>query len=604
MRFTIIIAVAIVVAGAIAGAVVGLLGQRSPAPDDTIERTITAAQQGDAEAQFALAGMYRSGDRVTQNLAEASTWYRNAAEQGHAQARNALGLMYAEGLGVAKDFGNALKWFRLAAEQGEPSAQANMGEMYREAKGVSYNLERAYMWYSLAAEQGHQGGAANRQLIAKRLAAPRISNAEALLQEWKREHLEAAGVATLGAEPEEAEARRAPRDANEYSEADDVGEKIAALQPAAEQGDADAQFRLGTLHHGGRPVPRDGIAAIDWIDEAQGRKKEEYVEALKWYELAAAQDHVRGVFYLGIMHWMGLGTDRDFTRAFELVRQSAERNLPLAQNILGRMYMQGHGVERDMTEAATWLRRAADQGLAEAQNTLATLYVEGAGVPKDQAKALGLYEKAARQGHALAMVNTGTFYAINKRDFIRAYMWDFLAAEHGHEVGERDIKTLATMMTGAQIRQAKRLAREVRKELPTFTRATSARRSTPSESGAEGREQYLAAAEQGDPEAQVAHGDLMYGGGKGVAPDFEAAAIWYRKAAEQNHATAQVRLARLYLYGQGVPTDRVQAYMWAFLAAAQGDTAAQQDLSSITTGMSLDDVEEAKQLARQWRRNH
>src|SRR4030095_4613196 len=52
------------------------------------------------------------------------------------------------------------------------------------------------------------------------------------------------------------------------------------------------------------------------------------------------------------------------------------------------------------------------------------------------------------------------------------------------------------------------------------------------------------AAESGDPEAQFALG-LNYCGESGVAPDFERAVQWLRKAADQDHAQAQVHLAAM-----------------------------------------------------------
>ena len=52
------------------------------------------AIDGDADAQFELAGLYAEGDGVKQNLTEAVKWYRKAAEQGHDGAQFKLGLSY------------------------------------------------------------------------------------------------------------------------------------------------------------------------------------------------------------------------------------------------------------------------------------------------------------------------------------------------------------------------------------------------------------------------------------------------------------------------------------------------------------------------------
>ena len=47
--------------------------------------------------------MYRTGNGVPKDSAEAAKWYRKAAVRGHAEAQYNLGVMYAEGEGVPKD---------------------------------------------------------------------------------------------------------------------------------------------------------------------------------------------------------------------------------------------------------------------------------------------------------------------------------------------------------------------------------------------------------------------------------------------------------------------------------------------------------------------
>ena len=47
---------------------------------------------------------------------------------------------------------------------------------------------------------------------------------------------------------------------------------------------------------------------------------------------------------------------------------------------------------------------------------------------------------------------------------------------------------------------------------------------------------------------------VIYEIGEGVPQDYKDAVKWYRKAAEQGHATAQLSLGLMYHYGQGVPT--------------------------------------------------
>jgi hypothetical protein len=53
--------------------------------------------------------------------------------------------------------------------------------------------------------------------------------------------------------------------------------------------------------------------------------------------------------------------------------------------------------------------------------------------------------------------------------------------------------------------------------------------------------------------------------------DYPTALREWRPLAEQGLADAQTNLGLMYEYGEGVPKDYVQAYMWLNLAAAQGE---------------------------------
>lgn len=69
-----------------------------------MEDLIFKAEQGDAEAQFALGEYYYRGDKDReQDYEQAVYWYRKAAEQGHASAQYNLGCCYYWGYGVSQD---------------------------------------------------------------------------------------------------------------------------------------------------------------------------------------------------------------------------------------------------------------------------------------------------------------------------------------------------------------------------------------------------------------------------------------------------------------------------------------------------------------------
>ena len=84
-------------------------------------------------------------------------------------------------------------------------------------------------------------------------------------------------------------------------------------------------------------------------------------------------------------------------------------------------------------------------------------------------------------------------------------------------------------------------------------------------------------AEQGHASAQNNLGECYYYG-QGVAQDYAKAAKWYRKAAEQGRASAQYNLGWCYYNGRGVAQDYAEAVKWYRKAAEQGHAAAQYNL--------------------------
>lgn len=81
------------------------------------------AKEGDADAQYTLGTLYRSGTGVPKNEGKAFKWYQKAAEQGMADAQYNLGLMYASGDGVTEDNSIAVDWIFRAAQQGHKDAE-------------------------------------------------------------------------------------------------------------------------------------------------------------------------------------------------------------------------------------------------------------------------------------------------------------------------------------------------------------------------------------------------------------------------------------------------------------------------------------------------
>ncbi len=149
-----------------------------------------SAEQGDAAAQYNLGLMYRKGQGAPQDDAEALKWYRHAAEQGHASAQFQVGVRYEEGLGVPQDYTEALRWYGKAAEQGNAYAQTNLGVMYSFGVGVPQTYVQAHKWYNLSASrlpfgENRDKATKNRDIVAAKMTAAQIAEAQRLAREWK-----------------------------------------------------------------------------------------------------------------------------------------------------------------------------------------------------------------------------------------------------------------------------------------------------------------------------------------------------------------------------------------------------------------------------------
>ncbi len=150
------------------------------------------AEQGDVRAQSAVGEIYYHGRGMPRDDIEAMKWFRRAGEQGEISAQFHLAEMYAQGQHVPQDFSEAFKWYRLAAEQGYAQAQYNLGLAYAKGEGVPSDNVRAHMWFNLAVSgfassdpRNRNAAITNRDLVAKKMTAAEIAEAQGLARDWK-----------------------------------------------------------------------------------------------------------------------------------------------------------------------------------------------------------------------------------------------------------------------------------------------------------------------------------------------------------------------------------------------------------------------------------
>ena len=137
---------------------------------------------------------------------------------------------------------------------------------------------------------------------------------------------------------------------------------------AAEAGDAEAQYRLGSYYYYGEVITKDGATGIVYYRNGKEVTKDT-AKATVWLLKAAEQGHARAQTKLGDCYRYGEGV---------------AQNLPVADR---------------QAKAAEWYRKAADKDCAEAQFELGQCYETGSCVPQNYANAAEWYTKAVKHGH-------------------------------------------------------------------------------------------------------------------------------------------------------------------------------------------------------------
>ncbi|APE42087.1 hypothetical protein BOO69_00680 [Sulfitobacter alexandrii] len=332
-------------------AAVSVSGQTSDAPATTdIE---ARAEQGQAEAQFALGQRHHTGDGVMQDYAEAAHWFELAAAQGHPDAANLLARYRFEGLGVEQDRAEALRLFEAAAETGDPD---HVFDLARALEASGADMERVATLYQQAADAGNADAAVSLGV---------------LYQEG------------IGVEQNFARARE-------------------LYEQPADQGNARALNNLGLLYVRGDGVPQDYARAAEYFSAAVDlglstamtnlgvlyengfgvELDEERARAL--YRAGGRKEDVGSGDNAGLIYDSRLKPLDSTDEALQALKQSAEAGDPVALFQLGWVLLQQPDAPfQAQFQAAALFRVSAEAGYGPAMANLGSLYFQGRGVPQD-----------------------------------------------------------------------------------------------------------------------------------------------------------------------------------------------------------------------------
>jgi localization factor PodJL len=176
-----------------------------------------------------------------------------------------------------------------------------------------------------------------------------------------------------------------------------VSPRLAAAQqrPAGATPTLDQAVQLANA---GNPIAQTflGLRALDGTSGASVNLP----DALTWLTKAAAQGQAVAQYRLGTMYEQGQGVPANPATAAHWYQLAADQgNRKAMHNLAGVLYHSALG-KPNLPEAARWFAKAAGLGLVDSQYNLAILYERGEGVPQSLINAYEWYAIAAASGDA------------------------------------------------------------------------------------------------------------------------------------------------------------------------------------------------------------
>ncbi len=343
---------------------------------------LKAAQNGSSEAQLALAGMYKNGQGVDKDENLAKEWAQKA-------------IVSSKGTPASAQM-DAAVWLSL----GKAHTLAASGYQLR---GILSDWQNPDALKENNYNQAPQMERLNRTALYKPKFVMANPNDITISEYYD------ALAAVLSGDSKSAELLfpRYPIDKQTGQLSDQAF--FEQLQKRAVLGDSDAQFTLSQMYQDGIGVNKDIQAAI------------------KYYELATAQQELRAEYNLGLIYLEGNGIPADYVKAVTLLRDAAFKGNDHAQYTLANINEHGYRnsageevipADPEQATAMYFLASANDYGLA--QYRLAEMLVREkkadmtvAGKQKRNQMIKQLYQGAYSSGVADAALPLAFFNAMD-----------------------------------------------------------------------------------------------------------------------------------------------------------------------------------------------
>lgn len=411
-----------------------------------------SADQGNRIASFCLGRMYSRGIGVPKNNIRAFDCYKQSASQNFQGAfrylyalcnrkgdtnqaiqwlmdgMNAnsldcmavMGANYTLGYGVEKDETRGFNMIQDAYQKGSKSAPSLLARCYVNGVGTRTNIPKGFELAKEASCLNLDGKLLLGLMYLKGVGTQKDqSKGISLIEE----------VAATGGSPG-AKTILANACATGEGIPFNTQRALELYEEAAQEGNAEAMWRLGEMYYYGRRVGGDRNLARNWLQKGKERgnkdaamllekmeqhqtklakndpealyiegmdildkvvKNKSPAEGIQLLKEAANAGSQAAVARLGYEYSRGKYVAKDLTKAKELYLQASENNQILGLSGLGSMYLSGEGVAQDRQTAFNYFKKAVDLGSTSDRENLAFCYFMGFGVNQDFEKALSEY---------------------------------------------------------------------------------------------------------------------------------------------------------------------------------------------------------------------
>ncbi len=275
-----------------------------------------AADKDLATAQATLGMIYFTGIGVPRDPKEAISWCSKAARNRLPLGMFYLGMAYSSGDGIPRnnDFSN--RWIRAAADKGLVMAQLTLGMKLSLGDGIKRNLDHGVQWLRQAANNGSSEAALQLRRFENLLVKTPTRSSSISPNENRSLSKLAEGSAipdTQKVKNQENSQSHTSRAVNPSKLKDPV--EMALKMLSVENNEAEAKKMLQKFAGQGRSDALRELGLLYY-------KKQDFDQARENFLKAALDKDAQSIRYVGIMHFLGQGTDQDYAKAEEWLSQA------------------------------------------------------------------------------------------------------------------------------------------------------------------------------------------------------------------------------------------------------------------------------------------